>query len=177
MKLDIHTILEAQWDDGYGKIKAFLQPSEEIDYQELVDKETFIWKTAKGNLTLICEIGNAIQIYVRGNTEVYGYCCTPDHDTHALVCCVMSALRDYIKDIKYFNPETKDLSVKPLSFFKQHSDFCELIRYNAKGEYISTLGCFDENMHKLYNSQFEDKTVYKEVYRYDLYIEPSDDKD
>ena len=100
MKPDIFTILETQSEDGYDKIKVFLQPTEEIDYQELVDKGKFIWKTAKGDLSLTCEIRNAIEIYVRDTTDTYGYCCTFDHDTHALVCCVMSAMRDYIKDKK-----------------------------------------------------------------------------
>ena len=63
----------------------------------------------------------------------------------------------------------KTLSVKPLSFFEQHSDYCELNRYTSDGVFVDTLGCFDENMLTLYNSQFADKTIYGEVYLYDLY--------
>lgn len=63
----------------------------------------------------------------------------------------------------------KKITIKPLSFFEKHSDYCELNRYNSVGCFIQTVGCFDENILNLYNSQFEDKTVYGEIFLYDLY--------
>ena len=61
----------------------------------------------------------------------------------------------------------KKITIKPLSFFQKHSDYCELNRY--EGRFVQTVGCFDENILNLYNSQFEDKTVYGETFLYDLY--------
>lgn len=101
MEIDICTALEAQWDDGYEKIKNFLQPSEELDYQELVNDGFCLWQTANGDLSISCEIGtNVVAITVRGDDDNYGYCATMDFDAYSIVCCTMSALRDYIKDIK-----------------------------------------------------------------------------
>lgn len=65
--------------------------------------------------------------------------------------------------------EVKKITIKPLSFFEEHNDYRELNRYNSKGHFIQTVGCFDENMLNLYNSQFEDKTIYGKTYLYDLY--------
>ena len=63
----------------------------------------------------------------------------------------------------------KKITIKQLSFFQKHSDFCELNRYDSEGRFVQTVGCFDENILNLYNSQFEDKTVYGETFLYDLY--------
>jgi hypothetical protein len=65
--------------------------------------------------------------------------------------------------------EEKKITIKPLSFFKEHSNYCELNRYSSSGCFIQTVGCFSANMLNLYNSQFEDKTVYGEIFLYDLY--------
>lgn len=101
MEIDIFSALEAQWEDGYEKIKNFLSPSEELDYQELVDKGSILWKTAKGDLKISIEINTvSISITVYGISDYYGYCSTMDFDTYGVACCTMSALRDYIKNNK-----------------------------------------------------------------------------
>ena len=45
----------------------------------------------------------------------------------------------------------------------------ELNRYNLKGKYIGSVECTEDNLHNLYNSQFEEKTIYGAVYRYVVY--------
>ncbi|MCS2956938.1 hypothetical protein NXX53_06560 [Bacteroides salyersiae] len=100
MEIDIYSAIEAQNEDGYDKIAAYLQPAEDLDWFQLVKDNIYIWPTAKGDVTISMETGNTIQIKVRDDKDFYGYCCTFDFDTYALVTCTMSALRSYIKDIK-----------------------------------------------------------------------------
>ncbi len=100
MEIDIYTAVEAQNEDGYEKITAYLQPKEDLDWFQLAKENIYIWPTAKGNVIISMEIANTIQIKVRNDNDYYGYCCTFDINTYSLVTCTMSALRSYIKDIK-----------------------------------------------------------------------------
>lgn len=45
----------------------------------------------------------------------------------------------------------------------------ELDRYDLNGNYVNSVECTEDNLINLYNSQFEDKTTYRGVYRYVIY--------
>lgn len=54
--------------------------------------------------------------------------------------------------------------IEPLSEFAKLIDE-ELDRYDL----VKSVGCTEDNLINLYNSQFEDKTTYGTVYRYVVY--------
>lgn len=47
----------------------------------------------------------------------------------------------------------------------------ELDRYDLEGNSVNSVECTEDNIINLYNSQFEDRTTYGEVYRYVVYKE------
>lgn len=98
-KFDVYSCIEAEMEDGYSEIKKRLEPAENIDYEKLIKDEFFLWQTNKGELSISYECGNLISIKVRDDNGNYGYSATYDMDDYGLVCCVMSALRDYLKYI------------------------------------------------------------------------------
>lgn len=62
--------------------------------------------------------------------------------------------------------------MKELSFFRQNI-WNELNRFDSNGNVVSTITCTEENMLNLYNSQFEDETLYGQVFFYELNLEMS----
>lgn len=60
--------------------------------------------------------------------------------------------------------------IEPLSEFAKLIDE-ELDRYDLQGNLVKSVGCTEDNLINLYNSQFEDKTKYGTVYRYVVYKE------
>ena len=100
MNIDIFDCLEAEIGDEYLEIKELLQAEEDIDWEELMEKELTIWSTANGDITISMEGGNILTVTARDDNDLYGKCSTYDIDGYGLVCCTMSALRDYILDVE-----------------------------------------------------------------------------
>ena len=59
----------------------------------------------------------------------------------------------------------KDNIIQTLDFFKNNF-WREANRFNSKGELIQTVTITEENFENLFNSQFEDKTVYGTIFTY-----------
>jgi hypothetical protein len=68
------------------------------------------------------------------------------------------------------NQKTKKQKMKELSFFTENI-WNELDRFDSDGNMVSTITCTEENMFNLYNSQFEDKTEYDQVFFYELNLD------
>lgn len=62
----------------------------------------------------------------------------------------------------------KDNVIEPLSEFAKLLGE-ELDRYDLDGNLVGSVECTEDNLINLYNSQFEDKTTYKAIYRYVVY--------
>lgn len=100
MKYDVNSILDAAHEDGYNKLKKELGGAEfDLDFCELAENNRCLWTTAKGELHFSLEVRNVMTVVVRDDNDCLGECCTYDFDEYAFVSCVLSAVRDYLKDV------------------------------------------------------------------------------
>lgn len=57
------------------------------------------------------------------------------------------------------------MKLKEKTFFESNL-WHEVQRFDSKENLIGTVTCTEENIENLYNSQFADKTLYKETFSY-----------
>jgi hypothetical protein len=64
--------------------------------------------------------------------------------------------------------DNSPIETKELSFFARNI-WKEVNRYTIDGKFMCTVLCTEENMARLFNSQFAQVTPYPEVYKYTAY--------
>ena len=57
--------------------------------------------------------------------------------------------------------------MKDRKFFESNL-WVELNRYDEQGKFFGTVTCTEENLLNLYNSQFKNKTVYGQIFSYEV---------
>lgn len=97
---DNYAAIEASHDDGYDKIKKFFNPVFDFDFKELYEKGYTNWESQKlGDIFCSLQKGNVWTVTCRIDNDYFGKQSTYDLDEGGLAYCVMSALRELIKDI------------------------------------------------------------------------------